>query len=75
MGLVADGWTFDSVVRSDNNAWRGGWAFGVAQGCGWLLAANVDPKAGTPSTQCPVRGVFYADGTGFDSSPCATGSA
>src|SRR5690349_17059218 len=22
VGLVADGWTFDSVVRSDNNSWR-----------------------------------------------------
>jgi hypothetical protein len=29
------------------------------------LAANIDPKTGTPSNQCPQADIFYPDQTGF----------
>jgi len=68
VGLAADGWTFDSSVRSDNNSWRGGYVYGNTQGCAWLLAQNVDPKEGTPTDRCPETDVFYADAGGFSRS-------
>jgi hypothetical protein len=65
IGLAADGWTLDSVVRNDGNTWRGGWVFGNYQGCGWILNNNIDSKTGTPSNQCPQADVFYPDQGGF----------
>lgn len=54
IGSALNGWTFDVVNKGSGN-WYRGTIYGSYNNCGFALAANIDPKTGTPHSACDVN--------------------
>jgi hypothetical protein len=76
VGSAFNGWTFD-VVNKGSGTWYRGTVYGNYNNCGFALAANIDPKTGTPHSTCDVN--WQADpssfGSTFNCSSCGAGQA
>lgn len=75
IGTALNGWTFDVVNKctpSGCGTWYRGTIYGNHNNCGFALAQNIDPKAGTPNSGCPTnwQAAPSSFGAAFNCSGC-----
>lgn len=76
IGSALNGWTFDVVNKctpSGCGTWYRGTTYGNYNNCGFALAANIDPKTGTPHSGCPTdwQATPSSFGSSFNCSGCS----